>query len=277
MDCDALNDLLPLYALGTLDGAEEEQVRRHLQTGCPRCLGKLAEFQAIVALLPLSVPPIAPPPAIRDRLLKQITQSSSSPASPVSGMKIVPAEVPPPPVRKTHWIIPAMLGGALAAGVTALVFSQIVATQKSSIEQLHSQLAMKNDEVGRLQESVHEAQEINHFVKAPSVQVVNLQGTDKQPSAKARLFWNPSSRALRFYAADLKNLPPGEAFELWFVNADQQKIPAGVFMADAHGDGILSATLSANPGKIVAVAVTNEPSVGVPAPTGVFQFLKTLD
>ena len=63
-----------------------------------------------------------------------------------------------------------------------------------------------------------------------------------------------------------------KAYELWLVNDQQAKIPAGTFHVD--GSGQVSITTSVPmPGGLLLVAVTDEPAAGVPQPTGNFQLL----
>lgn len=48
-----MEEQIPLYALGTLEGAEREGLRRHLAAGCPVCAGRLAEAEAVFGVMAL--------------------------------------------------------------------------------------------------------------------------------------------------------------------------------------------------------------------------------
>lgn len=53
MNCQGQDELITLYAVGALEGAERDALRSHLATGCPRCAGLLAEAEATWALIGL--------------------------------------------------------------------------------------------------------------------------------------------------------------------------------------------------------------------------------
>lgn len=72
MQCEDRNDLWMLYAAGQLDPAEQETLRHHLLTGCPRCAGAFAEAEATVAQLALAFVPVPPPLGGFDRVLDVI-------------------------------------------------------------------------------------------------------------------------------------------------------------------------------------------------------------
>ena len=62
-------ELASLYALGALDGQEQAAFEAHLAEGCGACRAEVAGLAGVAALLGLAVEPVAPPPALRQRLL----------------------------------------------------------------------------------------------------------------------------------------------------------------------------------------------------------------
>jgi len=66
-----VDDQLAALALGTLPDPEVQGVERHL-AGCPRCRQELDRTEAVLASLPLPLPPIAPSPAARAALLAAV-------------------------------------------------------------------------------------------------------------------------------------------------------------------------------------------------------------
>jgi anti-sigma factor ChrR (cupin superfamily) len=82
-DCDP--ERAALYLLGALDPDAARAFARHLETGCPACRTERDGFDGVTAGLALSVPPVAPPPALRDRLLAAARAS----ATPPSGLHFV--------------------------------------------------------------------------------------------------------------------------------------------------------------------------------------------
>ena len=66
----------------------------------------------------------------------------------------------------------------------------------------------------------------------------------------------------------MKPTEAGRTYELWFVTADQRKVPAATFDVGADGDASLVVKPPKELGAIALAAVTEEPSGGVPQPTG---------
>lgn len=73
---------LPAYALGCLDEAEARPVSEHL-AGCYLCRTELGEFQAVADGLAFSLPEIAPPTSLRQRLMERVRGFDSARPQPV--------------------------------------------------------------------------------------------------------------------------------------------------------------------------------------------------
>ncbi|MGH7359639.1 MAG: anti-sigma factor, partial [Candidatus Rokuibacteriota bacterium] len=67
-----LEQAADVYALGALDGAELAEFEAHLATGCATCEARLRETREALAVMPRALPPVAPPPALRARVLERI-------------------------------------------------------------------------------------------------------------------------------------------------------------------------------------------------------------
>jgi anti-sigma-K factor RskA len=68
---------LAAYLLGALEPEEEAAVEGHLRE-CPRCRDELRWLQPAVDVLPESVPPLEPPPALRERLLAEVRADAAA-------------------------------------------------------------------------------------------------------------------------------------------------------------------------------------------------------
>ena len=66
---ESLRGLAGLAALGALDGTERSAFDRHRREPCAACQTELAARQRELSILALSAPPLAPPAALRARLL----------------------------------------------------------------------------------------------------------------------------------------------------------------------------------------------------------------
>lgn len=71
-----VDDLIDAYALGALEPAEVDAVERHLET-CRRCRALVARARALANAFLLAVPQIAPPPDLRDRLMRRIAAEAA--------------------------------------------------------------------------------------------------------------------------------------------------------------------------------------------------------
>ena len=78
MTCDQVRELLPEQLLGTLEGPEELEVRRHLR-GCAACRAERAKLEDGVAAYAHAMHDIDPPPELRSRVLGTLVQEWNEP------------------------------------------------------------------------------------------------------------------------------------------------------------------------------------------------------
>jgi anti-sigma factor RsiW len=71
-----------LYALGALPPEDAARFEHRLAGGCPLCGAELQRCRQTVTALPLSAAEVAPPPALRARLLERI--AAESPRKPLT-------------------------------------------------------------------------------------------------------------------------------------------------------------------------------------------------
>ena len=266
MTCEECKDLLVQHSLDTIDESGRAQVRAHL-ADCADCAEYLTGLQKTLSLLPLSVPPQAPPAGARVRLMERI----ASAPRPVVVAQPVAAQLRP--TFRFRRFIEALAAGAMAAIVTAAVFWIVLDHQRVSIAMLRQELDQTERALKQLQDSVRNTNESIQLLQSPGVQLVSLEGTASQPRARARVFWDTARGAWHFYAADLKPSAPGKTYELWLINSDQKKFAAGTFNVNEHGEANLIAEAAPDTGRVVALAVTDEPTGGVQQPTGQIQLL----
>jgi anti-sigma-K factor RskA len=140
---------------------------------------------------------------------------------------------------------------------------------------LRSELASQDAHLRSLEAAVQTATMTVRMLRSPAVQVVSL-GNAESPRIAGRIFWDRPGREWRFYAAGLKPPGPGRTYELWFITADQKKIPAGTFNVNEAGEGELVVQVPEGVGALALAAVTDEPEGGVPQPTGKIHLAGTL-
>jgi anti-sigma-K factor RskA len=233
-------------------GALDEEVVKLMQQACPDCMQAFNEAEAEMAMLALSVPSVAPPPDIKQRLMRQIRAGSAGNARPLSM-----------PVRR-RLPLPALI----AAGLAVALFG-VLAREKSSERKRDAHVAGLQKRIDHLEDARRA-----HAQLAPKLE---LAGTDLQKSANAAIAWDPAANTWRMRASGLAPLPDNKVYELWFITKDDRKIPAGTFSAGADGRGDLTVHLPPDGGDIALAAITDEPAGGSLQPTGKIQLVGKLD
>jgi anti-sigma-K factor RskA len=112
-DHDEIAGMIAAYALDALDDADERRVAAHIDS-CPSCAEAYREASVTVGLLARSAEPVAPPPALRGRLLAAIA------AEPVDELAARRAR----PRRIRGWRTAAAVAGVAAVAASALAVAQ---------------------------------------------------------------------------------------------------------------------------------------------------------
>jgi anti-sigma-K factor RskA len=152
VDCKDRTEQILLYAAGALSHAEAEPVRAHLASGCPRCAGELAEAEATISLLALTLPPATPADNVRQRLLNRIdSQGRQIPLPENTPRRAATRAVGGPP----WWALflgSAALAAAVAAGLAIFFTSRLhdadMAILSANLDQ-KQQLAELSDLAGQ--------------------------------------------------------------------------------------------------------------------------------
>jgi hypothetical protein len=252
MTCDQRRDLMPLLLMDSLEPAEALELRAHLAGGCPRCAGALAEAETALSYLPFALRETVPGAVVRDRLMARISRGE-----PRRGTG-----------RVSRWIraaMPAALAACLTFVATAwfmmrvnraqrVQYDEVVSTRERTIQSLVRQVRDTN---GTLEPLLHSRRQA-------------VLASPTQPRAFARVWWDEGRRAWHFRAFGLEQPESAKiAYELWFITPYGRKVPAVTFKPDSQGGAYVVVTVPAEVGPIAAFAVTDEPSVGTFAPTGV--------
>ena len=95
---------------------------------------------------------------------------------------------------------------------------------------------------------------------------VNLADAKSQ-QPMGRMFWDQATDRWTFTAHHLPMPAKGRTYQLWLVVAGQ-KVSVGTYLPSAGGDAEVRQTFAVKPGTLQAVAVTDEPTGGMPQPTG---------
>jgi anti-sigma-K factor RskA len=205
------------------------------------------------------VPQVAPPAALRARVLEAATSTAHG--------SVVPFAPRPVLVRTSRWPWLVAAAAAAVAVITSIGWSRAVAEVQrleSTVADLRTAAATllnvradyDREQAARLRAA--------SILGAPDVSVTPLDGIVPADRARARVYLSPS-RGLLMAAEGLPPLPTGRVYQLWTIVAGQP-VSAGLFAPDAEGRGDVMGAAPGGPAQ--AFAVTLEPEGGVPAPTG---------
>jgi hypothetical protein len=281
-----------------LDAAPSEvnaAVREHA-VACPECGPELMAMEEVVAQLGQLVPAAAMNSGrgagIRSRLVMRAraereARSSASPggrpdlARGVASLTGLGNRLTPGTQRaveaEVRKVIPlqkrssSFLTGpglwALAASVAFVVVAVQLARVRADRDALRTALASRADTTSRIDSARRTTVEHEALVAAmagPDVKIVPLS---KNATRMGRMFWNPSSNDWTFVVYTMPPPKPGMTYQVWLVT-DSAKISAGTFNPDSSGHAFMQSKYALDRNALKAVAVTEEPAGGMPAPTG---------
>jgi anti-sigma-K factor RskA len=229
--CEERADLLLLLAFGELEADEAGPLRAHLAEGCPRCLGALAEAQAIAARLALAIEPVDAPETVRRALAARVALESR--------VADLPAARPP---RRSlaRTALAAGLAAVVAAGVTAFATRSRVVRAEREATTRHAAL----DVIG-----------------SPYMRAIRLSGPALGFQGNGHLYWDYHSGGCYLRATEVQRPGPGQVYVLWFTDSDGAPLRAGVIQVSRDGEatlltempreidttGPVSVTIEANP------------------------------
>lgn len=283
-------------ALDAVSADVAAQVRAHAES-CEVCARELASMEETAAAMTELVPVVnmnaGRAAGIRSRLLSRATierenrfrnvpakdrVSSLTPQRPRAivtppASRVVTRDAPPPAEGVTELhprrsIAPWM---AMAAGIafvaSAAQLIRVTQERDSLRTVVEAGQETNGEEMQKLQASLAAKDEIIAGLSGPDVRVISLTQLGARGPI-ARMFWDRKSDGWTLVTYNMPQPKAGKTFQLWLVTNRQKKIPAGTFIPDASGRALMHATYKLDRNALQAIAVTEEPTGGVAAPTG---------
>ncbi len=233
MNHEAIQELIPAYAIGATDVEERAAVEAHV-ADCVRCKALLMEYQLLADDLVYTVPRVQAPARLEERLRRRIKQSAP---------------------REEQWrgwlgrLKESGLGWAAAMAVVVLLVVSN-AYWMAQVKEIEERAAVQATAVVVLAE-------------APTVR---LQGDAVAPEARGALYYRPESRIAVLHVYELPRLPEGKVYQLWLIR-DGERESGGLFEVDEEGEGTLLVVAPRPMKEYEAIGVTVEPAGGSPGPT----------
>lgn len=224
-------DLLPAYAIGSLEAGELQRVEEHLMS-CVVCRNESTAFETVAEELSFAVPVAVPSPDLRDRLLQRVRDVQPKRQEAVSH---------PIPARP-FWerLLPAW-------GFASLVLILGLAASSLILWQRMTQL---------------------EFATAPGgMRAVPLSATDSAPNATGFVLISADGDDGALVVDGLPPLGESQQYQLWLIR-DGQRTSGAVFSTDEKSYGGTRIRAPRPLTDYSAVGITIEPAGGSPGPTG---------
>lgn len=257
-----------LYALGALGKAERSRFEAHLEA-CLDCVREVKSLLPVAHHLPQTAVPVDPPPALRERVLREVAGWTPAPDEPP---EFAPAPRPPAAAKKSglgplFWLVALLLVAVAGGGgsYVAALHRQIADLQADA------QSANTRADILELEATVADLEaarrdEVIAIAIDPTVRSLTLAGQPLAPVGTGRALWTESG-LMAFLATGLPPLPEGTTYQLWFVTPEAAPIPAALLIPEAGGSATVTVQLPEGVTP-AAMAVTIEPAGGASQPTG---------
>jgi hypothetical protein len=260
-------DLAASFVLGALRDDEMAAVRAHLAS-CPEPHDEFVALAGVVPVLHAAVQPVAPPPALKDRIMaaaaadlearrQEAQAAAAAPAAPEATSP--PGAVPAPagagtarpslfPRDRRQFGLSWALGIAAVLAIALLgAWNLSLQTQLTDAQAYERQVAAVLDAAGR----------------QDALTAVMRSDAADGPAGLAAV---TSDGVMRIAMRDLAPTTGTEVYEAWLIAGEQAPVPLGEFRVDATGVGYLEAGgLPTEPG--IVLALTREPNADATAPS----------
>lgn len=257
MSCEELKDLYELYTLDLLEVEAKGEIDAHLGRGCDACRKGIRDALALNAAMLSSAPDVAPPAALKRRVMAAVGAPGSTGRSAWAWTAALAAA--------------AMLMFAVRTAIEQRNTSAELAEARKIIEQAQSERELTRAERRRTQAEQDRMMQALSFLNQPETQQV---GFGKDKPARGNIFVNPK-RGVLLIASNLPALTPGRIFEMWVIPKGGSPKPGGLFQSSDSGTAFHMLAGSA-PLRGDAIAVTIEPEAGSPSPTTTPIFIQAI-
>ena len=222
-------DLLPAYALGSLDSEEANRVEEHLSS-CLICRNELNAFQTAADQLSLAVPDAVPTSDLKDRLMQRVQASRPEPRASVQ-------------IPSRSWLERLLPVWSLAS----LLLVVVLAGSNLFLWQRFNQLEVATSPGG--------------------MRAVPLIASDSTSRATGYVLISADGDSGALIVDGLPPLGEDQQYQLWLVR-DGQRTSGAVFSTDEKNYGGTRIRAPGSLLEYSSVGITIEPSGGSPQPTG---------
>ena len=228
---DHVVDELVAHMFRSLDDTERARVETHVAS-CESCASRLIEYETVLDILPLALPPVAPPPNAWEAIHSSVALQRRH--TPVARRAAV----------RGRWFRIAAWSGVAAA--TALLTWNLIL----------------QDELARYRHGP----QVEKLARRPA-RLVILSGP-ADTNASARIFAAIDGHSGHMAVTGLPRATAGRVYQLWFMPSAGPPATAATFNVDRDGRAWVVITVPAPLDETRAIVVTEEPAPGSAVPRG---------
>jgi anti-sigma factor RsiW len=194
-------ELLPAYALGSLDEEERRLVFDHL-SGCPTCTAELSAYQVLTDQLALAAPEARPSPHLKRRLLARLPVPPPNRANQTS-------------LSWRRYLPNFTRRPALVWGIASFLLILVLLASNLFLWQRVTRLeALRSD----------------------GMRAIPLSNTGLVPGAAGFVIIGADGQNGAFVVDALPTLEPDRQYQLWLIQ-NEQRTSGAVFSVDEYGYG----------------------------------------
>jgi anti-sigma-K factor RskA len=259
-DCRQLSEFYEAYALGVLEGAEREEIERHLARGCAACAAGVEQARWLVAQLAYLAPEAEPPAALRGRIIAAATAPAAA-----REVGVTPIAARPRRERERS-AIPGWAWAIAAALLLATVYS-VRQTRQMDRELVSEQRDLRE---GQAQRAAIESEREHYQMAMDILSAQDTKSLELMPKKAAmppvQAYWSPKM-GLLVMSANMPQMASNMTLQLWMVPKKGEPMSVGIFRPDGEGHVMLVAAPGEPITEIAALAISEEPAGGSPQPT----------
>jgi anti-sigma factor RsiW len=229
---DDIAESIAAYALDALPPEEETRVVAYIAAH-PEADALLEEYRSIVGLIPYAAAPSAPPPYVRDGVLRSIRGEQNR-----KRWRLMP------PVRYRFV-------SAFAACALLLLLVWNIGLQ------VRTAPAPANPNAP-----------ISDILSAQGLMTYAMTPQPDAPNASGRVYLTPDLTQAAMAVWKLPPLSSDQTYQLWFRLDDRTRVSITTFSVDEKGSAVIRLTVPQMSHPYVQCGITLEPRGGSPQPTG---------
>ena len=252
-NCDQFRELVEAYALGALDAEERTGLDAHLASGCVHCTKAIEEARWLVSHLAYLAPEQAPPPLLKERLMKTVRSEAAASRGSVLAFR-----------SRTAW---TWIGEAALVVLTLYSGWDAWRSRDRARQAMDSEAEAQRDGQ-RLQEQLTLAQREVRILADPASLKITLHPQNPQTPALEGAWHSELGIVL---TGQRVPVPSGNrVLQLWLIpkTPGAKPVPSLTLRPDVDGKFVLSVF---SPPRVMAetkaLAITEEPSGGSAQPT----------